>query len=430
MQHADTLSEMQSFLRRTIEESSFSLTRIALSDQSSWVTDHGYLAHRTHGFFYVAGLQRAHSDEEHLILYQPQSAITGLLFCRHAGTIYTLLQARIEPGNTGIGQYGPTIQSTPANFLKLHGGKQTACLEYFYQLSAAANPIGVSMQLDLGGRYFQKSKTHQHVEVNEMFEPDGAMIWASIDALKASLGLPNFLNADLRSLISVFDWDRLLFGTSVAAGQGIAARVLDRIAAAPVGAPDWMLCPISTLRDWALTDQGVEDRTGRGISVEMFHTRCGSREVSAWTQPLLSATDVGRVRLLCRRRHGVAEFLVSITREIGISGPAAIGPSEVVYPGSPLPEPNSQLGSSRVLASFRQSDEGGRFFQHESDYEILEIDQDIPIGDDQLWITAADLRTLLGTSNLVNFQLRCIASCLFEWLNPRTAALDHPRLGP
>lgn len=421
MVRADTLSAMQSFLRQTIDESGFSLRQIALSAQSGWTSDGGYLAHRTHGFFYVAGLRHAQTGQEQLVLYQPQSAITGLAFCRAHGTVYTLLQARIEPGNTGIGQYGPTIQSTPANFLKLHGGKQTSCLEYFYQLSSAASPLSASMQLDLGKRYFQKSKTHQYVELSELTCPDGPMIWVSLEALRESLGLSNFLNADLRSLISVFDWDQFLTGVSVSDCGAAGARLQRQLAAIPAAAQRWKLCPLTGLAGWQLTDDGVADRAGHGLSVEMYQTDCGGREVGSWAQPLMSARGAGLVLLLMRQHQGQLEFLVSVICEFGISGLAAIGPSLLVYPGDARPELPYREAHCQVVASFRQSDEGGRFFQHESEYRVVLIDHEPPLDAHQHWIAAADLRFLLGSSNRVSFQLRCIASCLFDDLNPRLA---------
>lgn len=422
MKLADTLSEMQAFLRQTIDESRFSLSRIPLSAQSGWTSDGGYLAHRTHGFFYVAGLRHAQTGQEQLVLYQPQSAITGLALCRARGTVYILLQARIEPGNTGIGQYGPTIQSTPANFLKLHGGKQTACLEYFYQLSPAASPLNASMQLDLGKRYFQKSKTHQFVELSELTCPDGPMIWVSLQALQESLGLSNFLNADLRSLISVFDWDQLLSGVSVCACGPAGARLQRQLAASPAVAQRWKLCPLTELADWQLTDDGVADRAGNGLSVEMYQTDCGGREVGSWAQPLMSARGVGLVLLLMRHHQGQPEFLVSVMSEFGISGLVAIGPSLLVYPGEALPELPYRENDSQIVARFVQSDEGGRFYQHESEYQVVLVDEELPVASHQYWLPAADLRFLLGSSNRVSFQLRCIASCLFDDLNPRLAA--------
>lgn len=418
MKTARTLSELRDFLLQTIDQSGFSISSITFSEQADWNRAGGYIAHRTHGFFYVTGLRQARSGQERLVLYQPQSAITGLAFCRMDGTLYTLLQARIEPGNTGIGQYGPTIQSTPANFLKLHGGKQTSCLEYFYQLCPGANPLGSSMQLDLGERYFQKSKTHQYVELEEPIEPEGPMIWASLEALRAALPLSNFLNADLRSLISVFDWDRFLHGESISGLGDHGASLVRDLAALEVSADPWRMCPIHLLDRWRLTEEGVEDRIGQRLSVGLHRTVCGSREVASWVQPLMAAKSMGLVLLLLRESRGGAEFLVSILPEVGISGSAAIGPSQLSYPGEPIPDLSNALHRSETLVSFIQSDEGGRFFQHESEYRLARVDRDFPAAPNQYWISAADLRFLLGNSNLVNFQLRCIASCLHDLLNP------------
>ena len=96
---------------------------------------------------------------------------------KEEGNIYVLVQARIEPGNSRIGHFGPTIQSTPANYMRLHGGKSTPYLEYFFGCKPKdARVIGNSMQYDLGKRYYQKSKTLIYVEVPEFLETDENMI--------------------------------------------------------------------------------------------------------------------------------------------------------------------------------------------------------------------------------------------------------------
>src|SRR5690606_41731347 len=89
------------------------------------------LSHSSKGFVHVCGLQHQETKEQKLVLFQPQSALTGLAIHRKENKVYILLQARIEPGNTKVGQYRPTIQSTPANYVRLHGRTATAGVDWF-----------------------------------------------------------------------------------------------------------------------------------------------------------------------------------------------------------------------------------------------------------------------------------------------------------
>jgi len=211
MNIAATTEDLDFFLERTIRFSEFSMSKINFSDQNQWSVKNGALSHKTSGFFHVIGFSDPNGKEQ-LMLYQPQSALTGLAVCISDNTPYILLQARIEPGNVGIGQYGPTIQSTPANYLKLHGGNETSYLDLFYRYSTKSKPISTSVQLDLGARYFQKSKWHNYILTPELFETEPQMIWVPLQIIFNNINRDNYFNTDLRSLLAVFNWDKFLPG--------------------------------------------------------------------------------------------------------------------------------------------------------------------------------------------------------------------------
>ncbi|MEM7761919.1 MAG: NDP-hexose 2,3-dehydratase family protein, partial [Cyanobacteria bacterium P01_A01_bin.40] len=76
------------------------------------------------------------------------------------------------------------------------------------------------------------------------------------------------------------------------------------------------------------------------------------------------------------------------------------------------------LPQGEVLVDLIQSEEGGRFLQNENRYQLIQVDEDIDIDDNQIWVSVPEFKTLLATSNLVSIQLRCIASLLLPTLNP------------
>ena len=128
---ARSMSELQGYLTETVERSRFAIEEIKISQQETWALREGALSHSSNGFFHITGFVHRRTGREELVMYQPQGALTGLAVYRRGDSMYLLLQARIEPGNTGIGNYGPTVQSTPANYLAVHGGKTTTCLDLF-----------------------------------------------------------------------------------------------------------------------------------------------------------------------------------------------------------------------------------------------------------------------------------------------------------
>ena len=123
------------------------------------------------------------------------------------------------------------------------------------------------------------------------------------------------------------------------------------------------------------------------------------------------------MKLLMRNQRERTEFLLSLKEESGISNGQTILPSYVLYPGEKPPQ-KPLFKEGHIVAEFLQSDEGGRFIQHENLYQLIQTSGKLPIEDYQYWVSAHTLKKLLSTSNIVSFQLRCIASLLLKVLNP------------
>ncbi len=393
-----------------IENAGFRLERVSLNASDDWAIRSGALSHRTGGFFDVMGLE-GDSGEEYLLMYQPQSALTGLALCRIKGKMHVLLQARIEPGNTGIGQWGPTIQSTPANFLALHGGNPTPALELFYTFSRSALPVGTSVQLDLGERYFQKSKWHNYVLLDEPIPTPGHMAWVSWDTIRKTLERDHCLNADLRSLLAVFNWNKLEHGEqkeNTSVDNELLNELFRRRSLYSV---DYRIKSLTEMNDWSVSDAGIlpSNKSNR-ISALLYHTSCGTREIKSWYQPMISAPSMGRVTLKIDDGH----CLLQVRREMGIEGGYVITASEIINPGDPTPTTDEV-----VLSSFIQSDEGGRFYKHETAYRLVQGDRSAPVAEGMNWVSFEVLKNFLALSNVASFQLRCIASLLLSEMNPK-----------
>ena len=418
---AESAADLRRFLDKTIFKSDFSLQRIKLAEQNQWSIKSGALSHISNGFFHVAGIRSRISGAEHLILFQPQSALTGLALFRDGSQIYLLLQARVEPGLPNIGEYGPTIQSTAANYLRMHGGKSTSYVELFRSFSPIANALGSNIQFDLGKRYFFKSKLHSYLELDEQVETKENMIWVPLQVVGDVLANDNFLNPDLRSLLSVFDWD--LFVNNELSGSSNTEVAEDDDFAFPaskLGSNEWKLIGLDQLTGWEVQEYGVAAVSDAGIWVDMVHVSCFSREVREWSQPLLSCSSQGLVVLLVRRVNDQYEFLLSMESEFGISGGRTVLPSYVIYPGADAENIGRTFENDTLLAEMTQSEEGGRFFQNESLYRVFMVAGDNDIEPQQRWVSAEILKSILKSSNRASLQLRCIVSLILDLLNPNS----------
>lgn len=414
---AQSPAELSDFLAETICRSEFTIRPIRFSEQKHWAIREGALSHFSNGFFQIAGIRHRDTAEEHLVLYQPQNTITGLAIFKGNHEVYVLLQARVEPGLPNVAQYGPTIQSTAANYLQMHGGEQTPYAELFRGFSPIANPLGNNKQFDLGRRYFQKNKDHSYLELYEQIPTAENMIWVPLPVIAAVLAYDNFLNADLRSLLSGIDWD--LFANDEYKSEEENMTAVDHLYTPNLlGNNEWRMMPLEQLSGWQVVDEGILDVSGSGIWVDMFHVSALNREVKHWSQPLMNCANRGLAVLFVRQLNGRYEFLVSLEKEFGISGQRVVLPSLVIYPGE-NPGHIANIGEKgALLAEILQTDEGGRFFQTESFYQVILVEDEIAITPQQQWVTAETLKSILKSSCRASIQLRCIASLVLDLLNP------------
>lgn len=418
MKRAPTLTALKEFLETA--KIGFGLREITLAETVGWSLREGALCHRSNGFFHVVGVEfDEDASQEALMLYQPQSAITGLLSCHLEGKRHYLLQARVEPGTREIAQYGPTVQSTQANYLRLHGGTSSPYIEWFTTYRPGLRTLHISMQLDLGERYLLKSKSLIVAECAPDIALAPGFVWVPVDVLAEATAEPGLLNIDLRSLLAVAPW--VDDGAELSPICASIKRSLEQSprpeALAPLlpnhatGPRRFRLKPIESLSNWSVTDRGIVEREDRqGFDVIYVQVEARGREVANWCQPLLRSRKPGHAILACRIWDGVFEVLVRRGSERGLQTGSALLPTWLRYPGE-LPIAAPIIG--RPLLRTTESDEGGRFYHDASLYELIMIDPAaVPLEDGMSWISVAELRLLLQQSNVCSIQLRTLSSML------------------
>ena len=398
----------------------FQLEKISLDNAKNWLLKDGALQHSTGGFFSVIGV--THLESERVLLYQPQSAMTGLLVTKSDGECWVLLQARAEPGNCGIAQYGPTIQSTQANSFGLHGGHPAPYVTHFLCFNSQIKAIlHDSEQVDLGERYFSKTKRLAVIEVCSKFEPAEWFHWVSVNSLVNHVQKSFFLNTDLRSLLAVFPWaGKIDEGIHLTPKSQIVLRSLgSKIKYQHIGEVCNKLNltsdlprvqPLESLKNWNLTKEGFFEKLPRqNFSVEFFKVSLTGREVKEWCQPLINSAGAGKVVLLCRVKDDVLELGLRIAQEIGLKPRVCLQATFVIYPGD---EDANTTYPGVVLCSTMESDEGGRFLNDASSYQLRLVDSCLEDINEVIWLNLPEIKWFLAHSNFCAIQLRGILSLL------------------
>lgn len=417
-----TKDELREHRNDNLKKSNFELEVIQFDAQDSWLVKDGAVSHKSGGFFHVLGLTQKNTTFESIVLYQPQSALTGLLITEKDGVLYTCVQARAEPGNTGVVQYGPAIQSTAANYMKLHGGRDTDFLDHFQSYPGDSRLMSFTMQTDLGELYYQKSKTHNYIETKNFIPTTPNTTWVPISVLVEISLEPFFLNTDLRSLLAMFDWDYYVSRQRL--GDTAPTALLDYYFKAKAQTKEeFLLTPLEQLKNWRVGPSGLGGVEETTRSLSLFEAHATTREVTKWVQPLIVAKTQGLAILYRRVSNLSPEYLLSVNDEYGIDNQTIITPSRIIHPGgdSSLIE---RLGS--LHRTFEHSEEGGRFIKHESTFEVRNVDDTYERSPNEFWVTSDQLKQLFLQSNIISIQLRVMACGILDELNPRTLGSHSP----
>lgn len=445
-------ADIESAKAAILAKSNFSCVPVRFADSRSWHFEKGVLRHQSGGFFAVAGLITESNDaawhgRSQPILDQRVPALIGLLYCELEGTIHLVLQLRAEPGNIGVVQVAPTIQSTRANYLRLHGGRRTAFIEPFI---GAPPPLlqrrSNLMQSEEGSHYYLKFNEIKTLVLQRADLSDlslGTHFVIAWDVFRPYLSSANTVNTDARSALVCTDWD-LLAGRSRRPFEGpgplhqLLASSFNAAEFEPAAVADiWRklslsrielrlaqrLVPLDALTDWAVTEDRITTASkDAAFEVRQYKITAEGREVSSWDQPLVVSRGYGKVVLLGQEREGQLRFLVRFSKEIGLMGGVELGPSSVTGPGEepvalcPIAKALA-CADTQLLARTRQSDEGGRFYQDENEYIVAIAPSYLDLEDmEGFWVTLRGLKTLIDNSGLTTIELRCAVSFLLPYL--------------
>jgi dTDP-4-dehydro-6-deoxy-alpha-D-glucopyranose 2,3-dehydratase len=190
----------------------FKAELIGLNDVRNWSRDaHGNVRHATGQFFGVEGVRvesealREVASWEQPIYTQPEGGILGLIARETAAEgVQFLLYAKAEPGNLGVLQLSPSVQSTWSNIRRAHGGKSSPMLEVF-TAKEGVRIIYRAEHNEEGGRFWRKSNENMIVFLDDerVITSDMTMFcWSSLSQIKELALIDNVLNPFVKTVIA------------------------------------------------------------------------------------------------------------------------------------------------------------------------------------------------------------------------------------
>jgi dTDP-4-dehydro-6-deoxy-alpha-D-glucopyranose 2,3-dehydratase len=185
---------------------------IGLDEVRGWSRDEkGNIRHKSGQFFGVEGVRIESADLREVaswdqpIYTQPEGGVLALIAREDPNLgIQFLLYAKAEPGNIGVLQLSPTVQSTWSNIRRAHGGKSSPMLEVL----AAKSGVRIVYRAEHneeGGRFWRKSNENVIVFLDDerVIESDMTMFcWTSLSQIKELALIDNVLNPFVRTIVA------------------------------------------------------------------------------------------------------------------------------------------------------------------------------------------------------------------------------------
>lgn len=187
--------------------------RIPLKEVREWRVTSDEIVREDRRYFRVKGVSVIISNREVAQWCQPivEPMQTGILvlFCKKInGVLHFLVQAKVECGNFDVVELAPTIQCLTGNY-RNPIGYVPEYLEQFMSGRCIKRIIVDTYQSEEGGRFYREQNRNVICEVNDMIsdDPPENFLWLTLGQMKEFLRYNNYLNIQIRSLISALKYE-------------------------------------------------------------------------------------------------------------------------------------------------------------------------------------------------------------------------------
>ena len=199
------LSELKSRFELVVE-------KIPLKDVKDWVITPAEIVHKDHRFFRVLGVNVTIANREVARWCQPivqplQEGLCVLFAKKIHGILHFLLQAKVECGNFDLVEFAPTIQCLTGSWTNPQGYVPDFLPE-FLSGTVVDRILFDTKQSEEGGRFYHEQNRNVICLVNDQVpnEPNARFVWLTLGQIKEFLRFNNYLNIQVRSLISALPY--------------------------------------------------------------------------------------------------------------------------------------------------------------------------------------------------------------------------------
>ena len=185
--------------------------KIPLKDvRGGWRVTETEIAREDRKFFRVIGVNVTIANREVARWCQPivqpmQEGLCVLFAKKIDGVLHFLLQAKVECGNFDVVEFAPTIQCLTGDYRVDRHEDRPPFVSEFMEGTIPATVIFDTRQSEEGGRFYHEQNRNMLLMLDENAKLDVPenFIWLTLGQIKQFLRFNNYLNIQVRSLISM-----------------------------------------------------------------------------------------------------------------------------------------------------------------------------------------------------------------------------------
>jgi oxidase EvaA len=187
----------------------------------------------------------------------------------------------------------------------------------------------------------------------------------------------------------------------------------------------------SKLDNWYFDDitGNLKHTSGKFFSIEGINVTTNFGIKSTWNQPIINQPEIGFLGIITKKFNGTLHFLLQAKIEPGNINYVQLSPTlqatksnyTQVHGGQTPPYLEFFNGSSKIksiiLSDQLQSEQGARFLRKRNRNIIIEIEEEVDLLENFIWLTLGQIKSLLKYDNVLNMDTRTVISSINFDLN-------------
>jgi oxidase EvaA len=179
---------------------------------------------------------------------------------------------------------------------------------------------------------------------------------------------------------------------------------------------------LNKIKQWGYDSESgsLKHDSGKFFSIDGISVDTNWGEINHWQQPIINQPEIGYLGFIVKSIQGVYHFLMQAKIEPGNVNYVQLSPTlqatrsnytQVHKGAKPLYlEYFQDVKPDKVLLDQLQSEQGGRFLKKRNRNIIIEVEEDLTVHDNFIWLTLAQIKKLMHFDNLVNMDTRTVIS--------------------